>query len=395
MGVRDQLTSSAHREPVLHGRWILGKCLLLTAFAASGFFPVHADAQTRWALSADPTLVIGSVDGPAHELFHETRGVISTPDGVIVVATRRPAQLRVFSEEGEYLRSFGRAGDGPAEFRSLAWIDTCGGRSIVAYDTQRYRITRWDTEGSLLDGFSVQGPRGELLPYRVACGPSGDFVVIGWPDVGGVARELGPYRPMVAIAVTDERGRRERVIGEFPGEERLRTSNNDRPHPFGKSTVAELGPGGVYVGTADAFEIVLVTPDGERRIFGRNRPVAPLTREMRDRWIEAYIAPAPAERKPELRRSLRASEWIPDVAPAYAGFRIDRLGFIWVEPHPVAGPSTGDSAEWTVFDPEGAFVATVLIPRHFRPTEIGSDYLLGVSTDEMGVERVHRYGLSR
>ena len=340
-------------------------------------------------------MVIGSADGPPRETFHDIRGAVTAVNGMIVVADGGSSELRVFSGAGEFLGAFGRAGDGPREFRRIAWIDMCGGEAVVAYDSRRHRITKWDTDGSLLDEFAVEGPGTALPPYRVSCGPSGTFAVIGWPDIFGVSLDLGPYRPNVAIGITDGRGRFERVIGEFPGQERIRTANNDRPHPFGKSTMVRMGASGVYVATADSFAIDLVSTDGEHRTFGRDYAVTPLSRGMREQWVDAYLERAPAEQRPSLKRSLLESEWLPTVPPAYADLRIDRLGFLWASPYVIGNPGIAASVEWSVFDPGGMFVATVMVPSHFRPTEIGGDYVLGVSTDATDVQRVHRYTLSR
>lgn len=361
--------------------------------------PTEATTQARWRLSADPTIVIGSTDGARSETFHQIRGAITAPNGMIVVADGASRELRVFSSAGRFVRSFGRRGDGPREFRSIGWIDMCGGQAVVVYDSFRHRITKWDTEGSLLDEFTVEGPERDLPPYRVACGPSGTFAVLGWPEAVRTFLPVGPYRPHVVIGVADERGRRQRVIGEFPGAERLRTENNDRPHPFGKSTTVRMGVAGVYVGTADSFAIDLIAANGEHRTFGRGFGVTRVSRQMRERWVDAYVKrAAPPEQRPSLKRNLldsEYSEWIPDVAPAYAGFQVDRLGFVWVSPYVVGDPGIDVWVEWSVFDPSGEFVATVRVPGHFQPTEIAEDYLLGVSTDAMGVERVHRYTLFR
>jgi len=363
--------------------------------ATGAVHATEAHAQGRWRLSADPTIVIGSTDDPAMETFHDIRGVVSTSERAIVVADGGSSELRVFSSSGTFLRAFGRFGDGPKELRAIGWIDRCGGQAIVAFDSFRNRITKWDADGFLLDDFLVEGPRADLPPYEVTCGPSGEYAVIGWPDISARPAVRGPYRLDVLIGIADEHGRLERVAGEFPGPERLRTANNDRPHPFGRSTVAGLGPGGLYVGTADSFAIHLITPGGERRTFGRELPVEPLSAEMRERWVDAYVSRAPPEQRAYAKRSILDSEWLPDVAPAYEGFRIDRLGYVWVLPYVIRDPDSGAPVEWSVFDPGGELVATVLAPGHFRPMEIGLDHMLGVSTDAVGVERVHPYRLHR
>jgi len=357
--------------------------------------PTGALAQAGWRLSENPTVVIGSIDGAAPTVFHDIRGAVAATDRLIVVADGGSRELRVFSWTGEFITAFGRDGDGPREFRGIAWIDMCGGVAIVAYDYARRRITKWSTTGELLDDFNVQGTTDDLPPYSVDCGPTGTFAVVGWPDVASLPVGVGLYRPDVSIGITDAFGQLDRVLGVFPGTERYRSSSNDRPHPLGKSTIARMGEDDVYVGTADSFAIQIVNPDGGRRSFGRDYPIIPMTNRMREQWVETYIRRWPAERRPALRKGLLDSDAFPSSLPAYSGFQLDHLGFVWVSPYDVPGRRVMDRIDWDVFDPDGVFVASVTIPRDFRPTEIGVDYLLGVNTDTLDVQRVHMYSLSR
>ena len=50
---------------------------------------------------------------------------------------------------------------------------------------------------------------------------------------------------------------------------------------------------------------------------------------------------------------------------------------------------------WNVFDPEGVLVARVELPENFNPTEIGPDYVLGVGWDDLNIEYVRLYALTR
>jgi hypothetical protein len=345
-------------------------------------------------LSEEPALVLGAVDGTSSQVFHDIRGAVTAPDGQIVVADGASNQLRVFSSTGEFVRSFGRYGDGPAEFRGIEWIDMCGGAAVVAYDFSRFRITKWDVRGVLLEDFLVEGP-GPLPPYAVSCGPTGAFAVIGWHDVKDSRIKPGAYRPQVAIGISDAEGHLERVVGTFLGTERFKGLSNDRPHPFGKSTVARLGHEAVYVGTADSFAVQIVAPDGSRRSLGRDRAASGLTSQVREEWVDWYVRRAPEERRPSLKRTILDSDLVPTSLPAYSDVQLDRLGFVWIAEYVIADPRTKTWADWDVFDPAGAFLATVRVPLNFRPTEIGRDYLLGVSTDDLGVQRVHRYTLWR
>ena len=51
--------------------------------------------------------------------------------------------------------------------------------------------------------------------------------------------------------------------------------------------------------------------------------------------------------------------------------------------------------ERSVFDREGAWIAIAELPARFKPFHIGGDFLLGVIRDELEVERVELYQLSK
>lgn len=46
-----------------------------------------------------------------------------------------------------------------------------------------------------------------------------------------------------------------------------------------------------------------------------------------------------------------------------------------------------------VLDPEGRVVGSVLLPEGLEVLEIGEDYVLGMHTDELGIQRIRRYAL--
>jgi len=366
-------------------------CILLGWIVVSMAAPEGVSGQALWTVSETPILEIGSVDGPPFSTFHDIRGAVLAQDSVIVVADGGGREIRVFSRAGDYITSFGRAGDGPAEFQGIGWVDLCGGDTAVVYDFARHRITKWSLGGDLLDGFAVEGPEGDMPPFSVSCGPSGGFAVVGWPDFMSYKGGVGPYRFNVTVGVVDSRGKLERVLGTFPGPERYRYESNDGPRPLGKTTIARMGVEAVYVGTADAFEIRRIDPAGEEQVIGRAFNPRRLEGKLLSDWQSSVIGDARPEARPATRRALEGHQ-TPETLPAYSDFLLDRLGLIWVAHYGIKGEEVFD---WDVFDPAGAYLASLKIPSRFRPTEIGADYLLGVTTDDMGVERVQMYRLSR
>ena len=99
-------------------------------------------------LAAEPTLSIGQLSGPEELLFGRIRSVRRDAAGNLVVADGQAYEIRIFNGEGRHLRSLGREGEGPGEFKSLhgAWPVSDGG--IVAADILLDRITQFGAEGT-------------------------------------------------------------------------------------------------------------------------------------------------------------------------------------------------------------------------------------------------------
>ena len=83
---------------------------------------------------------------------------------------------------------------------------------------------------------------------------------------------------------------------------------------------------------------------------------------------------------------------VPERLPAFERLLVDDGGSLWVQrtPWPGAVPP-----EWDVFDAEGQMRGSVTMPAGFRATHIGGDFVLGVWTDDDGVEYVRTYGLMK
>jgi hypothetical protein len=108
--------------------------------------------------------------------------------------------------------------------------------------------------------------------------------------------------------------------------------------------------------------------------------------------------PGLREHRIRVAGELKFAQWHPallDLFPA-------QTGELWIrEYNPDDAATTGfhkfseGTSSWSVFAPDGRWLATVKLPGRFVPTEIGQDYILGVTQDEDEVERVALHRLSR
>lgn len=74
-----------------------------------------------------------------------------------------------------------------------------------------------------------------------------------------------------------------------------------------------------------------------------------------------------------------------ETMPAYSAIEPDTEGNLWVADYR-AGPD--DPFRWTVFDIEGRLLGSLDMPAGLTVHEIGADYVLGVTRNEMDVEQV-------
>ena len=74
---------------------------------------------------------------------------------------------------------------------------------------------------------------------------------------------------------------------------------------------------------------------------------------------------------------------------------VDAEGNVWMRsaPPPAIRGSVQGSTDWSVFDREGRWLGVSRMPERFRPTDFGNDYVLGVTTDDLGVEFLELYPL--
>jgi hypothetical protein len=115
----------------------------------------------------------------------------------------------------------------------------------------------------------------------------------------------------------------------------------------------------------------------------------PVRRAEFNQVVEQLVLRSMPAQRPELRRVYDTMP-VPAYRPPFDGILLGRDGRIWVRrfDHEFAATRT-----WIVLDETGNAVARVEVPGQLRIREVGKDYVLGVATDEAGVEYVHVHEL--
>ncbi len=379
-------------------RWIHAAAVPALALAAT---PHPARAQppgmrpaTEIRLSADPILAVGRLDGPDAYLFGEINAGARLADGSVVVSDLQHLRVQRFSADGEHLWSRGRAGDGPGEFRSVQIVEGCASdESIVVYDSRNVRVHLYDGEGNLVDEYRFLY---NALPLRdFACAPNGRLAFTGNSLPGGdEGVELGELRRELLSLGFAEPGDTARTM--------LREGIADREQRLVGAGIAMLGSlwahdvalaatsHGIWIGTGDDYEVELIDWTGStiRRIRW-DGPDLTVAREDVDRYRDSIEASYRDDDDPDWRSRFETdwgwqSEIVPDAFPAYQGLMAGDDGMLWV--HDYIRP--GERSEWFGFDEDGRWVRTLALPTRTSLLDIGSDWALVLTLDELGVQRV-------
>jgi hypothetical protein len=351
----------------------------------------------RWRVPDSPVLEIGVSEGAAEYQLDNVRSALRLADGRIVVANAGTHEIRFYDRAGRFIRSVGREGAGPGEFRSITWLRRFATDSLAVFDRRSLRITIFDDDGELIRSLNVAQLPGITFPNPIGLFDDGKVLVNSptSPDQGSSATRI--IRDPVTCHLVDSDGRLIGSVGDHPGMEyyraTLRGQSVGMPLPFGKMPQFEVFKDRFFVGASDAYEIGIYGEDGTlRRLIRLDQENAKLAAEEIERYRRMRLERA---RTPEARQRVERElndVPFPETMPAYGPIMADREGNLWVRQYL---PPAGDPTHWRVFDAEGRLLALVETPGGFLPLEMGSDYVLGRWRDGMSVEYVRMYVLHK
>lgn len=334
-----------------------------------------------WEVSGVPRVEIGVVEGPPEYQLFRASDAVRLSDGRIVVANAGTSELRFFDPDGRFLHAVGGGGEGPGEFGFVRDLWRLPGDSLLTFDPRTGRLSRFDPAGSFVEGVTLEGLRQPPFIEPVGRFPDGSLVgrSLGLPTGRGEP-ELGRIRVPVAYFRFSPTGSVVDTIARFAGSEVWVRHRPDgwvaRPAPFGLDVKHAVRGDRLYAGETDALEIGGYSSHGElltsiRKEY-RPRPVTP---ELVARWSVDPEAP------------------LPETVPAFSELRADPAGNLWVRRF---GPSRElRGGVWDIFDRNGRWLGTVTMPAGLTVFEIGRNWVLGGSSDELDVERIRLHDLRK
>jgi hypothetical protein len=375
------------------GDWTVRDRLGVTIVESAN--PLTTDTPL-WRIAGRPRVEIGVIDGADEYTFGQLRSAWRLSDSRIVAADEIADEIRFYSPRGRYLRSVGRDGEGPGEFRAIWSVRPFTGDSVFVFDYRLGRVSLFDAAGRFgrTVHTSVPAPN-----YWVVASLEDSLFALTSPGEG--RPPFGISRDSSYLFAYNSRAERFDTLGRYPLAVRYRGGTNLEPEQGFFLPYASFAPAGdhYYWGLGDRWEIKEYRTDGNlARVIRLDRPVEPLTEDRIARfkrsWPE-YVAALSGQRgegnAAAMSRYVERG-YFPATLPAYSKLIADSEGYLWAEQY--RHPSEA-SQGWIVFDSIGRWLGHIAMPDHVEVEQIGRDFVLGIRVDSLGIQSVVVYDLAR
>ena len=363
-----------------------------------------------------PEVSIGELDGAEEYLFGSVSAIAVDDDHNVYVLDGQARHVRVYDSDGTYVKTLGRDGEGPGEFKVPIGLAISNSRVLVR-DPANGRVQLFVLETGeneewkyLPSGVFVNTPLYQDDQGRIYVDITEIYVdkseeVQRFIVMDSHGSQIDTISPPDAPADFDDGKYVMRARGES-GDRRIFTRETV---PFSPDWYWTVHPTGHFLSAlSTAYRIHLEQDSGVLRIERKHTPVA-VPDDERDRHEQRIVN--------RMRRYDAGWNWdgppIPAHKPPFMGLSAGSDGRIWVRlwtgAQQVANeehdPNNPESAPFTwveplrydVFEADGTYLGAVIPPEGFSlsaPPVFGRSFVWAVERGELDVQRVVRYRIA-
>ena len=356
-----------------------------------------------------PEVSIGELDGAEEYLFGSVSAIAVDDDHNVYVLDGQARHVRVFDSEGTYVKTLGRDGEGPGEFKVPIGLAISNGRLLVR-DPANGRVQLFGLE-------TGENEEWRYLPSEVFANTplyrddqgriyvditeeEQRFIVM---DSDGTPIDTIPAPVAPADFDDDQYGMNAR------GESGDMWRSVGAAVPFSPDWYWSVHPAGHFLSAlSTAYRINLEQDDGVLRIERNHTPVA-VPDDEHDRHEQRIMR--------RMRQVEAGWSWdgaaIPEHKPPFRGLSAGSDGRIWVrlwteakqvanEDHDPGNPESSpftwvEPLRYDVFEADGTYLGAVVPPEGFSlsaPPVFGRSFVWAVERGELDVQRVVRYRIA-
>lgn len=344
-----------------------------------GRFPGDAAARKR-AASSVTEIWVSPAEADLSSFNHvavDSRGNVHVPDFY-------RHRVVTFGADGRVVRTFGRQGSGPNEFRAIRTVQVLPADSVLVFDGSLGRVSVFAPDsGREAYVVTLRG----AAPWALERTRANDAYLAryepGFQFVQGA--DIRPREDRVRVLNADGTVRKE--IVRFPARSFIVYDQTVTPNPWGHNGFVRLdSQDRLHYVWSDTLGVATYDLQGQRvGAFRSDYTPPPVTRAD----LEGHLSTGPESGRARLRSALQDS--LPSRWPAVRGLLVDDQDRLWLE---LAGPPT-DEVEWAAFSPAGAYLGSMLVPAGTSVYQIRGSSVFVKKEDEEGAPRLALYRMAR
>jgi len=125
--------------------------LLTTVFAVGSAMPAHSTAPVMKTIQLKELWQVGGDSDAEGEAFGSIYDLTVDADGNVYILDGQAVEVRMFSHDGAYIRTFGREGEGPGEFRYPMGVVMLPDQRMAVYQSSPPRLMAFNRDGKSSD----------------------------------------------------------------------------------------------------------------------------------------------------------------------------------------------------------------------------------------------------
>ncbi len=309
------------------------------------------DSRTAWRVVEE--VRIGTLEGDGPDMFGSIGSMEVDENGNIYVYERQALELRVFGPNGEHVRTVGREGGGPGEFKQVIGMDWAADGTLWIVDPGNNRISVFDTAGTYVTSHRTIGN------YIISPWPGG-FDTTGAFYNYGIDTEADAEEQLVMVRYDDnmEPADTFQVPRYDAGDAYfdLRTKNSfwRMSIPFMPGMQWQLSrTGDIWFGVTGDYRLFKTNLTGDTlRVVSREYQPVAVTEADIEQSLERFDDFLREGGKVDRSR-------IPGVKPAFRTLFLDDANRLWVMP---MTSNDNEGRLLDVFDSEGRYLGRVELP---------------------------------
>ncbi len=321
-------------------------------------------------------LVIDERGADPNYLFYQPFSVAVDASGRIYVVDLGDARVQVFDESGEYLRTLGRKGQGPGEFKAPMAV-AMAGKLIVVSDPNASKLSIWDSKGNHIGDRMMAETR---MPSTPVFGAEDGSII------GDYSRRLKDSARLLVVARFSTDGEELLSLAELKQPPQLKISLGPVSRWMGSEFLSgypryvATPAGRTYVTAGDEYQLLALDSRGEAqwalRVAWKRSPV---TEEDKRHQIRFLL-----ERRPNIGSF--GDGW-PETLGSISRLALDGHGRLYVFPQvSISGQRPDEDIPVDVYSPDGEHLFSGLI-EPFEWTAASGEFVYGIRENRDSGER--------